>query len=331
MLSRVADSIYWINRYIERAENYARFVSVNLNLALDAPGILTEQWEPLLIATADNYGFYTYYTEATRNNVIDYMTFDKTNPNSIYSCLANARENARTIRESITKEMWEHLNMFYLKVKETASADDWELEDLLRFFEEIKYGCQLFWGIVDSTVTRTEGFHFGRLGRFLERADKTTRFLDVKYFTLLPDSEAVASPQELLIWTSVLKSSSAFNMYRQQFRVMNPSHIVEFLILDKHFPRSVAYSLRQAELSLYEISGKNMRDGYSNKAEKALTSLRHEIEFTEIDKIFEIGLHPFLDDFQIKNNNIASEIFDMYFALKPVEVAEGQTQYQVQG
>jgi uncharacterized alpha-E superfamily protein len=320
MLSRVADSIYWISRYIERAENYARFVSVNLNLTLDAPGLLTEQWEPIIIATADNFGFYEHFQQATRDNVIDYLTFDKQNPNSIYSCLAYARENARTIRESITKEMWEHLNSFYLKVRDTASTKDWDVEDLQQFFEEIKMGCQLFWGIVDSTVTRNEGFHFGRLGRFIERADKTTRFLDVQYFTLLPDNEAVASPQRLLIWTSVLKSSSAFNMYRQQHRVMNPSHIVEFLILDKLFPRSVYYCLRQAELSAYEISGRKMADGYSNSAEKQLSRLRNEIEFTEIKDIFDKGLHPYLDEFQTKNNQVAASIFDTYFALKPIEI-----------
>lgn len=319
MLSRVADSIYWINRYIERAENYARFVSVNLNLALDAPGLLTEQWEPLIIATADNYGFYESYEQATRNNVIDYMTFDKQNPNSIYNCLAYARENARTIRESITKEMWEHLNVLYLKIRDTASAKDWELDRLQQFFEDIKTGCQMFWGIVDSTVTRNEGFHFGRLGRFLERADKTSRFLDVRYFTLLPEQKVGGSPEELLIWTSVLKSVSAFNMYRQQFRAINPSNIVEFLVLDKAFPRSMYYSLRQAELSLYAISGRQMVEGYSNHAEKRLSRLRNELEFTEIEDIFAKQLHPYLDEFQIKNNKVATAIFEEYFALKLVE------------
>ena len=319
MLSRVANSIYWINRYIERAENYARFVSVNLNLTLDAPGILTEQWEPLLIATADNFGFFEHHTQANRDTVIDYMTFDKRNPNSIYSCLANARENARTIRESITKEMWEHINTFYLKISATQSTKNWEVEQLQQFFDEIRNGCQLFFGIIDSTVTRNEGFHFGRMGRFLERADKTSRFLDVRYFTLLPDNEAFGSPQELLIWTSVLKSVSAFNMYRQQHRVINPSHIVEFLVLDKHFPRSIFYCIRQAELSLYEISGIKMTDGYSNFAEKELTRLRHEIEFTEVEDIFTKALHPYLDEFQIKTNIAAKAIFKTYFDLKTVE------------
>jgi uncharacterized alpha-E superfamily protein len=320
MLSRVANSIYWINRYVERAENYARFISVNLNLALDAPGILTEQWEPLVIATADNVAFYELHQQATRDNVIDFMTFDARNPNSIFSCLSAARENARTIRESITKEMWENLNVFYLKVKETSTTQNWETDRLQAFFEEIKNGCQLLWGIIDSTNTRNEGFHFGRLGRYLERADKTSRFIDVKYFTLLPDDEAVGSPRELLIWSAVLKSVSAFNMYRQQHRVINPSHIVEFLILDKNFPRSVQYSLRQAELSLYEISGRAITSGYSNLAEKELSKLRIDIAFTEVQDILEKGLHEYLDNFQTRNNHIARAVFDTYFGLKAVEV-----------
>ncbi len=319
MLSRVANSIYWINRYIERAENYARFVSVNLNLTLDAPGILTAQWEPLLIATADNDAFYEYHSVANRDTVIDFMTFDKRNPNSIYSCLAYARENARTIRESITKEMWEHINMFYLKITETQTAKNWEIEQLQNFFDEIKYGCQMFFGIIDATVTRNEGYHFGRLGRFLERADKTSRFLDVRYFTLLPDEQAMGSPQELLIWTSVLKSVSAFNMYRQQYRVINPSHIVDFLVIDKHFPRSIYYCIRQAELSLYQISGTEISRGYSNIAEKTISKLRHEIAFTEVSDIFDKGLHTYLDEFQIKNNDASNEVFNTYFDLKPIE------------
>lgn len=320
MLSRVANSIYWVNRYVERAENYARFISVNINLALDAPGLLTEQWEPLLIATNDRARFTEFYEIPTRENVVFFMTFDARNPNSIYSCLSEARENARTIREVITKEMWEHLNSFYLSVKENSRASNRSIEELRLFFEEIKFGCQSFWGIIDATQTRNEGFHFGRLGKLLERADKTSRFLDVQYFSLLPNEQGLGTPKELLIWTSVLKSASAFNMYRQQHHGMVPSKIVEFLILDRSFPRSIAFSIKQAELSLYEISGQKYADGYSNPAEKQLSSLRHEIEFSEINDIFEMGLHDYLDVFQTKNNRVGASIQNTYFGLKPVEI-----------
>jgi uncharacterized alpha-E superfamily protein len=320
MLSRVANSIYWMNRYIERADNYSRFMSVNFNLALDLPPNVDEQWEPLLIATADNYLFYNHYQQPTRENVIDFMTFDKRNPNSIVSCLNNARENARTIRESISKEMWENLNDLYLRVRDTTTKAESNLNRLQDFLNNVKNGCQHFYGVIDCTITRNEAWHFGRVGRFLERADKTSRFLDVKYFTLLPDADAVGSTLDLMIWTAVLKSGSAYNMYRQQYKMISSSTIVEFLILDKLFPRSVAHCIRQAELSLYEISGNVITNGFKNEAEKALSKLRSEIEFTETSELFKTGLHQYLDRFQTRNNEAAKAVYETYFSLKPVEV-----------
>jgi uncharacterized alpha-E superfamily protein len=319
MLSRVANSIYWMNRYVERAENYARFVGVNFNLALDLPPNIKEQWEPLLIATADYSLFYQYYQEASRDNVIHFMTFDTRNPNSIYSCIANARENARTIRESISKEMWENLNQLYLTIKDSADAGDLSLDQMQAFVTHIKNGSQLFNGVVDATITRNEAWHFGRLGRLIERADKTSRFLDVEYFALMPDSDITGSTLELILWTAVLKSVSAYNMYRRQYQTLTPIHIVDFLILDKFFPRSIAYCIRQAEVSLYDISGKPKIQGYSNTAEKKLSKLQAELEFCEIDDIFSIGLHQYLDQFQRKNNGIGQAIFETYFDLKPLK------------
>lgn len=319
MLSRVANSIYWMNRYIERAENYARFMSVNFNLALDLPPNVTQQWEPLLIATADNYLFYEYYSEATRDNVLEFMIFDKRNPNSIVSCLSNARENARTIRESISKEMWERLNQLFLMVRDSAPAHfNWSQTQTQDFLTETRNGTQLFYGIVDTTITRNEAWHFGRLGRFLERADKTSRFLDVKYFTLFPEDDE-GSTLDLMIWSSVLKSVSAYNMYRQQYRTLTPPGIVEFMLLDKLFPRAVAHCIRQSELSLYEISGQTPGNGYTNPAEKALSKLRAELEFTEVSDIFKDGLHQYLDRFQTRANDVGVAIFETYFDLKAVE------------
>jgi uncharacterized alpha-E superfamily protein len=309
-----------MNRYIERAENYARFVNVNFNLTLDLPPDIEEQWEPLIIATANKASFYEYFDAPTRDSVIHFLTFDPRNPNSILTSLQNARENARTIRETISKEMWEHTNQFYWMVRNAAASSmAWDMTHFQDFFDQVRADCQLFYGIIDSTITRNEGWHFGRLGRMLERADKTTRFLDVKYFTLLPTVDAVGSPLDLLLWSSVLKSVSAYNMYRQRFRTMNSAHIVEFLILDKDFPRSVLHCLRRAELSLYEVSGLHIGSGRSNRAEWQLSKLRSEIEFTEIKDIFDTGLHQFLDEFQTANNAIGDVIFETYFDLKPVE------------
>jgi uncharacterized alpha-E superfamily protein len=319
MLSRVANSIYWMHRYIERAENYARFMSVNFNLELDLPPSVNQQWEPLLTATADNYLFIKYYEQPTRENVIQFMTFDKRNPNSIVACLSNARENARTVRETISKEMWEHLNQFYLMVRDTSPKQQFGQSQTQSFFTEIRNSIQLFYGIIDATITRNDAWHFGRLGRFLERADKTSRFLDVKYFTLLPEVESVGSTLDLMIWSAVLRSVSAYNMHRQQYRSLTPSSIVEFLILDKMFPRSVAHCVRQAELSLYEISGNNIAQGFGNAAERSLSKLRTDIEFTETADIFKTGLHQYLDNFQTRTNEAGTAIFETYFDLKLVE------------
>nr|MCU0352531.1 alpha-E domain-containing protein [Cytophagales bacterium] len=155
-----------------------------------------------------------------------------------------------------------------------------------------------------------------RVGRFLERADKISRFVDVKYFILLPDAHLVGSPLDILQWSSVLKSASAYNMFRQQYREINPVNIVEFLVLDKLFPRSVLHSLIYAETSLREISGTSSGSRYSNAAEKQLSQLRAEIEFTSVAEIFDIGLHEFIDRFQDKNNDVSQKVFDTFFALK---------------
>ncbi|MES2733835.1 MAG: alpha-E domain-containing protein [Bacteroidota bacterium] len=318
MLSRVAYSIYWMNRYMERAENYARFISVNFNLSLDLPAEVPEQWEPLIIATADDELFLKHYDTPSRVNVVYFMTFDAHNPNSILSNLYYARENARSIRESISKEMWEHINQFYWKVKDLSTVKDLDMNALQEFFNEVKMGSQLFFGIVDSTITRGEGWNFGRVGRFLERADKTSRCVDMKNFQALPGEEAAGSPLDILQWSSVLKAASAYNMFRQQYNAITPVNIVEFLLLDRKFPRSVMYCIRQAELSLYEISGSPV-GVLTNMAERKIGKLRSELEFIDVQEIFDFGLHEYIDSFQTKDNDIAAEVYNTFFALKPIE------------
>ncbi len=320
MLSRVANSIYWMNRYMERVENYTRFVGVNFNLALDLPPDVDEQWEPLLIATADHFLFYKFYEKATKEDVIYFMTFDRRNPNSILSCLYQARENARTIREAISREMWETINNFYLTIMGASPDHFRNMDHMQTYFADIRKNCQMFHGVVDSSITRNEAWHFGRLGRHIERADKCSRFLDVKYFTLQKDTGTLISTLDLMLWTAVLKSVSAYNMYRHTHLALTPSNIAAFLILDKLFPRSIAYSVRQAELSLYAIAGSTPERGHTNLAERAISKLRSRLEFTEVADVFQIGLHQFLDKFQIENNDIDSAIFNLYFGLETEEV-----------
>jgi uncharacterized alpha-E superfamily protein len=325
MLSRVADSIYWLNHYIERAENYARFIDVNLNLTLDLPPDLTEQWKPLVITTGDYQLFEEHYGEPTKANVIQFLTFDVENPNSILSCLYKARENARTVREIISTEMWEQINEFYLKVRDAVSHTGWTMEKLMDFFKEIKMCSYLFAGIMDATISHTEVWHFGQMGRFLERADKTTRILDVKYFILLPYADSVDTPLDLLQWLAVLKSASALEMYRKSYGRINPYNIAQFLILDREFPRAIRYSLIQAEQSLHSISGTELWT-FQNLAEKKLGLLRSDLDYTDIHDIFSSGLHEYLDNIQLKLNEVGDAIYETFFNSRPLEGSSDRSQ-----
>lgn len=316
MLSRVADSIYWLNRYVERAENVARFIDVNLNLILDSPPGVAEQWEPLIFTTGDRKIFQERYGQATAENVIQFLSFDSSYPNSILSCLQQARENARSIREAISSEMWEQVNAFYLMVKEANPEK--MLSNLHDFFAQVKLSSHLFAGITDATMTHNEGWHFGRIGQFLERADKTSRILDVKYFILLPSVKDIGTPLDEIQWMALLKSASAYEMYRKskQHRII-PNRVAEFLILDREFPRSIKFCLSQVSESLYQITG-TPTGNCQNSVERALGRLRAELEYTTIEEIINIGLHQFLDKLQININDVSEKIFESFFALKPV-------------
>ena len=316
MLSRVADSIYWLNRYVERAENVARYIDVNLNLILDSPTGVAEQWEPLVRITGDTDIFQERYGKASAENVIQFLAFDSEYPNSILSCLQSARENARSIREIISSEMWEQVNDSYLMVKEAAKEQ--VLSALHEFFTQIKLSSHLFAGITDATMTHNEGWHFGRMGRFLERADKTTRILDVKYFILLPSVTDIGSPLDEIQWMALLKSASAYEMYRKskQHRII-PNRVVEFLILDREFPRSIHFCLSQVAESLYRVTG--TPTGTCNHAvERSLGRLRAELEYTTMEEIIKIGLHQFLDNLQQRLNEVGDKIFESFFALSPI-------------
>jgi uncharacterized alpha-E superfamily protein len=316
MLSRVADNLYWVSRYIERAENVARFVDVNLHLMLDLPSGAVEQWEPLVITTGDDALFAERYDAATRENVIEFLTFDRGNPNSILSCLRVARENARAVRQTISSEMWEQVNTFYLMVTDHAARNGVR-EAPYEFFREVKLASHLFEGLTNATMSHGEGWHFCRLGRSIERADKTSRILDVKYFLLLPAVTDVGTPIDDIQWAAVLRSASALEMYRKRYHHLTPDQIVNFLLLDREFPRSIHYSLIDADESLHAISGTQVGT-FCNVAEQRLGQLRAELTYTRVQDLITSGLHEFLDALQTKLNVIGVGVFDAFFALHPV-------------
>lgn len=316
MLSRVANSIYWMSRYIERAENVARFVDVNLHLMLDLPVEFQEQWRPLTQVTGDYPYFAETYGDPTEENVIRFLTFDTDYQNSIVSCVAAARENARTIREIISSEMWEQVNRFHLFLR-SAHTDGVSTDDLHVFYEKVKEASHLFWGITDGTMSHEIGWHFARLGRLIERADKTSRILDVKYFILLPKVSDVGSPFDNIQWAALLKSASALEMYRKRHRRILPHDVVSFLVLDRVFPRAMHYCLIKAEESLLAITG-SRRGTFQTSAEQHLGRLRAELDYADIDEIVDSGLHEYIDNFQTKLNGVGNAIHETFFAPRPV-------------
>jgi uncharacterized alpha-E superfamily protein len=315
MLSRVADSIYWMGRYVERAENIARCMDVHYNLALDLGPEMGNHWGPLISTTGDHEAFYARYDQASQRNVIWFLTFADENPNSVLSCLRAARENARTVRDMISSQMWEELNKFYLMVRE-ARTDESILFSPFEFFGKVKLGGSLLEGVAESTMSRGEAWHFRRLGVSIERADKTSRILDVKYYLLLPSVSDVGTPIDTNQWVALLKSVSALEMYRKEHGRTTPTQVAEFLILDRHFPRSIHFCVIRAEESLLSITG-SKPGTYRTVAEQRLGRLRSELDYGNIHEIIAGGVHEFIDGFQEKLNLVGEAICEAFFAVPP--------------
>jgi uncharacterized alpha-E superfamily protein len=311
LLSRVADSVYWMARYIERAENVARFIGVNVHLMLDLPSEPVNQWKPLVDISGDVKVFMDRYGVPTQENVVKFHAFDAQNLNSILSSVRAARENARSVRETISSEMWEQVNSLYHLVN--SAAENPSRESLSDFFRRVRMACHLFQGITDGTMTHNEPWHFMRLGRSLERADKTTRILDVKYFILLPDIQFVGTPYDDIQWAAVLKSVSGFEMYRKRFGQIDPKRIVEFLLVDGEFPRAVRYCMGRADHSVHAITGTPL-GSFTCASEQRLGQLRAELDYTHTDSVFGSGLHEFLDGLQLKMNKVDLCIQQDFFA-----------------
>jgi uncharacterized alpha-E superfamily protein len=315
MLSRVAECIYWMSRYIERAENVARFVDVNLNLSLDLGNSLREQWEPLVFISGDHEAFQERYGTPTRENVVDFLTFDERNPNSILACLRSARENARTVREIIPTPVWEEVNKFYFEVK-SAARNGRSMDSPYEFFSQVKRTGQLMVGIMEAGMSRGEGWHFARVGRLLERADKTSRLVDVKYYILLPSISEVGTPVDITQWSALLKSTGALDMYRKTFGRITPDKVAHFLILDRDFPRAMRFCLIQAEESLHAITATPL-GSFSNPAERRLGQVRSELDYAQIRDIIDQGLHEFIDRFQTKLNGVGEAMGHTFFGADP--------------
>jgi uncharacterized alpha-E superfamily protein len=320
MLSRVANSLYWMARYIERAENIARLVDVNLQLLLDMRELdekkLAAYWLPIVQATGDEKDFFKLHKRATGQAVTEFLVFQNENPNSIVQSICSARENARMVRDQITLELWEELNRLYLFVRSPQARKVWDRSPS-EFFQEIKAGSLHLIGIASATLIHDEGWWFVQAGQFLERADKTTRILDVRYETLpergLPKT---VNPTDVFEWSAVLRSCSAWDAYKTVYGAeVNPVFVAEFLLFNDRFPRSVRFCVSELNRAIRRISG--VAEGtFCNDAEKLTGRFLAELQFSTVDEIFERGLHQYLDEAQMKLNDIGAALFNAYIFQK---------------
>ena len=310
MLSRVANSIYWMARYLERADCVARFIDVNTHLMLDlALDQNSAQWYPLIATSGDDEDFTKRYSQADERTVVKFMTFDRNNPNSILQCIFRARENARTVREVIPVEMWEKINeLYHLTQSQSRKRSVADLQD---YYREVRQSGHLFTGLMHNTMSRDMGWQFAHLGQMLERADKTARLLDVKYFLLLPHNDVWKdSAYDAVQWGAVLKSVNALEMYRQQFHTINYKDVTQFLLFSKAFPRSVLFCLEDASAALNTLTHDKAE---TSKATREMALLCKTIHSSNASRIISAGLHEFIDVFQYNLNLVDEAIYESYF------------------
>jgi len=318
MLSRVANNLYWMSRYVERADNTARLVDVNLQLLLDVRNLndrtLAEYWKPIVQSTGDDELFFQLHPKATGKTVTEFLVFQPENPNSIVSAIAQARENARTVRDQLAVEVWEELNRLYLLLHSPRARELWagSPQD---FFHEIKASSLHLQGLTEATVVRNEGWFFSQAGRCLERADKTSRLLDVRHAALPArgtPAPADISQADALGWSAVLRSCSAWAAYKSLHgSEVRPALVAEFLLLSEDFPRSVRFCVQRLNTALRGISG--VAEGrFSNDAEKLAGRLLAELQFSTVADVLDVGLHAYIDRLQGKLNDIGGALFQTY-------------------
>ncbi len=305
MLSRTAQNLFWLSRYIERAENTARLLDVTYRMSLlpSAANLQDQQWGPLLAIGSVPAEFSARYGEVGGPSVIEYMGFDPANPSSILSCVAAARENARAERSAISTEMWESLNATHLELQ-SKKYRDFAKEGVRGFFDWVKERSHLFRGVTFGTMYRDDAFHFIRLGTFLERADNTARILDIKYHQLLPQGRINGEAVDYFQWGALLRSVSAFRAYRQAYRdTVDPQKIAELLILDSDMPRSLLYCFEEVLNVLGTLCGSRPRECLRLAGETHAS-----LKFGRIDRIVSGGLHDFLNGFLVRSNGLAAQI-----------------------
>lgn len=316
LLARHAESIFWLARQVERANCLARILDVNESFSRNSRG--EHDWESVLRLFADEQTFRATDRKPTAESVIHFYIFDDRNPSSVRSCVRMARENARALRPLISTEMWVQLNGFHNRLSRLRRVD-LEVENLNRLCNYIKESCQTHSGITDETLYRDESWYFHQIGRALERADQTTRLVDVKYHVLLPQPSDVGSPTDEAQWNTVLRSAAGFHAFRRLSpHSMSPARVVEFLVFDRRFPRSVAASVLIAHGHLHEL---RLKYGHMPKriASNRLRKLAATLSEDSAEDLVARGMHEGLDEIQLELGEITNALGREYFLLEDVE------------
>lgn len=314
MLSRVAEAIYWMARYVERAECTARLIRVNTHLLLDLPRGISPGWQPLIWITGAQSVFEELYNSFAERQALEFLISREENPGSVITALTAARANARTIRDIVPRECWEQLNELYLYAKDNVSRG-LSKRGRAEYLDNVIVAAQTHTGILGSTMNHDEGYQFLRIGRGLERADMTTRIIDVRTASLLENEPTELKPFETIQWMSVLKSLTAYQMYRRsvQSRVRR-GDVLRFLFKHPSFPRSVTHVLNAIEGSLARLP--------QNEAPiLALKRLKRRVLDTEMDQYSPEELHRFIDQLQQGLGEFHTEVAERYFLPVPEEAA----------
>jgi uncharacterized alpha-E superfamily protein len=321
MLSRTADNLFWLARYMERADNIARLLQVAERMSNIGPGgsgahlpdgVAGSEWRSAIIAAGCEDAYFEKYDEATAEQVADYLVRDRDNPSSILSCMETARHNARSVRTALTADMWEAVNSTWLQLRELP-MDARSPEQLARLIDWTRERTELFHGAYANTMLRTEAFQFTRLGHFLERADNTARILDVKYHVLLPTTDSVGGVLDYYQWTALLRVVSALRAYHVVYpgRIV-PWNVAELMILRKELPRSLLFCYEQMESALNLIA---LEYGEAtDEVHRQAGALHAELRYARMADIFQTGLHEFLTEVIERTAKLGAEIARKYLA-----------------
>ncbi|MBI4005182.1 MAG: alpha-E domain-containing protein [Gammaproteobacteria bacterium] len=317
MLSRVAERMYWIGRYLERAENTARLVNVNASLVLDLPRIVKYIWSGMISICGSSDLFFTKYEKSDERNVIKFMLADESNPGSIVYSIRMARENARTTREIMPSEAWELINEFHLFVKQHVNSS-LKRDAQNEFLDSITSFCHQITGLLFGNMSHGEAYSFIRIGSNLERADMTTRIVDVGCMNLLRRREDIPETLDNILWMNVLHSLSAYQMYKQHVRdKVNSKDVVAFLMKDQQFPRAVAHCLTELNNCVLPMP-KN------DQTLRSVTRVQRIIAEIDVARLLENNLHEFIDELQIDLADIHTQVSHTWFGYSPQETAERQ-------